>query len=103
MTRNIYGYSINLDERGEFYADLRAKDGATVFEVRSAASEDESDLVQDGYMSNFRDTSGLKTCLVDDGIIQRDALILMLCDAERFWDEQHQEDEEDRAAEVCRP
>ncbi|WP_240533969.1 hypothetical protein [Aeromonas veronii] len=34
----LYGYYINLDERGDFYADVRDADGSTVFEIRAGES-----------------------------------------------------------------
>lgn len=65
------GYVVNLDERGGFYADVRAFDGRTVFEVRGGneLSEDDSSLVDDGFMSSFRDTDGLQEYLRSMGVI----------------------------------
>jgi hypothetical protein len=58
-----YEYVINLDERGEFYADVRTPDGDTVIEVRSDAETGEVDLVTDGFMNHARDTDGLEAYL----------------------------------------
>jgi hypothetical protein len=100
MSKTTYGYSVNLDERGQFYADVRSEDGRTVFEVRSADSDDESDLVQDGFMSNWLDIAGLSSYLEQMGVIENGATIWMLSDAESHWEEQAQDD---LSVESCRP
>lgn len=64
-TKRKFGYVIDVEERGEFVADVRQEDGTSVFEVRNAQGEDESDLVQDGYMKHFRDIDGLAEYLQD--------------------------------------
>lgn len=54
-------FVVNLDERGEFYADVRREDGQgeTVFEMHG------DELVQDGFLSCVRDMDGLHQYLVD--------------------------------------
>jgi len=56
-----YFYHINLNERGSFRADVRNEDGKTVLEVLGGneLGEDESSLVDDGYMKHFKDVDGL--------------------------------------------
>ena len=76
---DIYGYYINLDERGSFYADLRDASGETVFEIR--ADGEEIDLVDAGYMRHKTDIDGLAEHLRALEIIPRDAEIL---DSRRF-------------------
>ena len=59
-------YYINLDERGEFYADVREgmDDGKTVFEIHGF------DIFEDGFMKNKEDLQGLKNYLVHLGIMK---------------------------------
>lgn len=59
-----YEYWINLDERGEFFADVRDADGKTILETHSNL-DGEIDLVTDGYMRHGRDLAGLREYLVD--------------------------------------
>lgn len=46
-------YVINLDERGEFDADVRQSDGDTLFEIKGA------EIFEDGFMSHGKDLDGL--------------------------------------------
>ena len=57
-----YEYYVNLDERGEFFADVRSADGDTVFEIHGF------DVFEDGFMSHKRDTEGLLDYLIFLGI-----------------------------------
>jgi len=62
------GYYVNLDERGDFYADVRDPSGATILEVRS--EEDGSiALIEDGFMRHKTDLDGLAEHLVSLGLI----------------------------------
>lgn len=56
-----YTYHINLNERGSFYADVRNEDEKTVMEIKGGneLAEDESSLVEDGFMRHFQDVEGL--------------------------------------------
>jgi hypothetical protein len=45
----IYGYYINLDERGDFYADVRDENDQTVFELKSEDEEPEYDEEEPEY------------------------------------------------------
>ena len=59
-----YEYHINLDERGDFYADVRDESENTVLEVRGFG------VFEDGYMRRKNDISGLNSYLLDLGIIK---------------------------------
>ena len=63
LIKNTYFYHINLDERGEFYADVRRNDEETVFEIKGF------DIFKDGFMKNSRDMDGLKQYLTSLGTI----------------------------------
>lgn len=56
-------YYINLDERGEFYADVRDSFGDTVFQIRGF------DIFDDGFMAHKNDIAGLRKHLIDLGIM----------------------------------
>jgi hypothetical protein len=70
-----FGYYVNLDERGDFYADVRDPSGTTIFEVR--AEEDGSvAMIEDGFMRHKSDLDGLRDHLVSLGLIGPDAELL---------------------------
>lgn len=58
-------YFINLDERGDFFADVRRAD-ATIFEIHGA------DIFEDGFMDHKDDLAGLLDYLVSLGIASKD-------------------------------
>ena len=60
----IFHYYINLDERGEFYADVRDHDENTVLELFG------TDIFEDGYMRNKDDLNGLRDYMVVMGICE---------------------------------
>lgn len=71
----IYVYVVNLDERGDFYADVRnARTGETVHEVRS---DEEGKVweIDDGFMKHKDDLEGLKKYLLDLKMIENDAAL----------------------------
>lgn len=70
-----FGYYVNLDERGDFYADVRDPSGGTVFELR-AESDGSISLIEDGFMRHKTDHAGLRDHLVDLGLIGPDAELL---------------------------
>lgn len=82
----IYGYYINLDERGSFYADVRNARGSTVYEIRDEPDDDSTSIFEDGFMRDKHDLDGLETYLRDLGIIPNDGRILPLNDFERLVD-----------------
>lgn len=61
-----YTYYINLDERGDFYADVRKgkynDNGKTVFEIRGF------DMIEDGFIRHTRDTDGILDYMIDNGL-----------------------------------
>lgn len=59
-----YEYHINLDERGEFYVDVRNESGKTVFEIQGF------DIFEDGYMRHKNDVAGLGAYLLELGIVK---------------------------------
>lgn len=67
----IYEYFINLDERGEFYADVRNPDGKTVFEIKCDA-ESERHIFEEGWIKHKDDLEGLKAYMVELDIMEPD-------------------------------
>jgi hypothetical protein len=59
----MFGYFINLDERGEFFADVRDANEKTVFEIHGF------DIFEDGFMRHKNDMSGLSDHLKSLGIM----------------------------------
>ncbi len=80
----LYGYYINLDERGDFFADVRNQNGRSIFEIRAGNSlkEDESSIFEDGFMRDKGDLSGLTTYLIDLGFIPKESQVLACEDFE---------------------
>ena len=60
----IYSYYINLDERGEFYADVRDHAENTVFEIHGF------DVFEDGYMQHGKDLNGLREYCAELGVME---------------------------------
>lgn len=90
---NKYGYYINLDERGEFYADVRDIDSKSVFELRS--TEEGLWTVDAGYMRHNKDIIGLQSYLRDVDMIEKDAMLLSMSDFERFKEQTLQYSDQD--------
>ena len=86
--RDLYAYSVNLDERGSFYADVRdIFTDKTVYEVRSDDDRDgEIPEVTDGFMRHKTDMDGLCSTLIDRGVIPANARVVALGDADRAYD-----------------
>ena len=61
-----FEYYINLNERGEFYADVRNPQGETVLEIKGF------DIFEDGFMKHDKDIQGLREYLVYLGIMNED-------------------------------
>lgn len=76
--KSLYGYYIDLDERGDFAADVRDAHGVTVYEIKAGASlsEDASSIFDDGFMRHKTDLDGLTTYLRDLGVIPKTADVL---------------------------
>ena len=64
-----FTYHINLDERGEFNADVRDCNDTTVFEFSGGW------MFEDGFMDNKKDVDGLASYLASIGLIPLDALL----------------------------
>lgn len=76
----LLGYYINLDERGDFYADIRNEDEQTIFEIRN--EDDEISLIVNGFMSHKEDLDGLQDYLKEIGLIDGSAELLSAKDFE---------------------
>lgn len=61
-----YTYHINLDERGEFRADVRDAEEQTVFEIEGF------EIFEDGFMKNKYDLVNLADYLIHLGIINKE-------------------------------
>lgn len=59
-----YHYYINLNERGEFYADVRDSKGDTILDIKGF------DIFEDGYMRHTEDIDGLKFYLISLGLLK---------------------------------
>ena len=68
--KKTYLYFINLDERGEFYADVRDESNNTIFEIKGF------DIFEDGWMRNKNDLMGLKNHLVGLGVMKDDDYLI---------------------------
>lgn len=60
----VYRYFINLDERGEFYADVRNIRARSIFEIKGF------EIFEDGWMRHKHDLVGLKRYLVHLGLMK---------------------------------
>ena len=66
-----YFYHINLDERGEFFADVRNSRGKTFFEIHGF------EIFEDGFMRHKDDIFGLEDHLLNIRVMKdRDTLQL---------------------------
>jgi hypothetical protein len=81
-----FGYYINLNERGSFNADVRDMDGKTLLEV---ASDEDGEVwqVEDGFMKDCSDVSGLTEYAVSAGILPAGAQIHSRSKFERMQEE----------------
>jgi hypothetical protein len=67
-----YNYIVDLDERGDFSAHVETAKGKIIFEM-STDQDGFLDLVEDGYIKHARDMQGLKSYLVDSGMIPEES------------------------------
>lgn len=86
----LLGYYINLDERGDFFADVRDLSGRSVFEIHTD-EQGRIDLIDDGFMADKTDLAGLRDYLAALGVVRLCAEILP---CEQF--ERHLEPPQDR-------
>ena len=66
-----YTYHINLDERGDFFADVRDSKDNTIYEIIGWS------IFEDGFMVDRKDTAGLQEYLRDLGIITENDTIAL--------------------------
>jgi hypothetical protein len=67
-----YVYHINLDERGEFYADVRhPSSDETMIEIKG------HDIFETGYMAHKEDMEGLTEWLQHIHLIREDDEVVM--------------------------
>ena len=79
---NVFGYYINLDERGEFFADVRDSQGETVYEIHGF------DVFETGYLKHKNDLAGLQEMLVDFGVINSRDEVLPMAEFESLLDDE---------------
>ncbi len=79
----FYGYYINLDERGEFFADVRDQGGNTVYEIHTEQAEE---LIIDGFVRDVRSPAQIAQHLRDAGIIAKDAQVYSMTHFESLLD-----------------
>ena len=68
-----YYYYINLNERGDFNADIRDANNTTLYEI--ASPECLTELVDSGYMNHYQDITSLKAYLIDMSILPADCKV----------------------------
>jgi len=69
-----YEYYVNLDERGDFNADVRNKNGDTVFQIHDA--DELESMVDFGFMKHGKDIDGLQAHLQTIGVMtENDKLV----------------------------
>lgn len=66
-----YEYHINLNERGQFYADVRDENEKSVYWIKVGYGDEDNNPVEDGFMKDLRDIRGLEAYLKDIGIISQ--------------------------------
>lgn len=72
-----FHYFIDLDERGEFYADIRDNEGNTVYEIKTN-EEGTIDLIDNGFIKNTKDLLGLEKYLKKMNIIPHDSKLVYM-------------------------
>jgi hypothetical protein len=77
VATSTYEYHINLDERGQFYADVRNENGDTVYEIKVGYGEEEDNNVfEDGFMQDKTDLRGLEDHLKELGFMKHGAKLV---------------------------
>lgn len=81
----LYGYYINMDERGEFHADVRDNSQKTIYELHIGGDDEAetSNPIEDGYMRNKTDIKGLQGYLQEVGLIEKSDKLLSMSDFEK--------------------
>ncbi len=88
----LFGYYINLDERGDFSADVRNEKMETVFDIHGL------EFFADGFMEDKNDIPGLRDHLADIGIIGEYDDLLDTQDFERALAKEKNQDKQRRSA-----
>ena len=78
MSALTFHYCVNLDERGDYYADVRSPDGLTIFEIKAGnlLDENETSIFEDGFMRHGKDMDGLTAYLRLLGVIPPQGVVL---------------------------
>lgn len=97
----LFGYYVNRQGRGGFYADVRNEAGDTVYEVRAGSDlgEDETSIIDDGFMKHATDIDGLQEYLIQLGIMKSGDQLLMYPGFEAALEEREAEE----ARQAARP
>ena len=66
-------YVINLDERGDFNADVRDGDDNTIWEIVSMDHLNE--LIEDGFIQHDQDIDGIEVYLLEMEIMPEDSAL----------------------------
>lgn len=66
----IFKYYVNLDERGDFNADVRDQNGTSVYEIHDA--DHLWEMIDAGYLEGKRDLTGLQDYLVGTLVMGED-------------------------------
>lgn len=92
----LYEFIVNLNERGSFSASVYDSSGKSVYELRGGdeLGEDESSLVDDGFMRHMEDLDGLTSYLQSVSIIPAGTRILPEKEFEAALDEYVEEQRE---------
>ncbi len=80
MSGPLYGYYINLDERGEFCADVRNAAGESLWEFNT---QEVQELIRDGFIKNIRDPNEVGEHLIGIGILPADGQLLSSAEFEQ--------------------
>jgi hypothetical protein len=67
-----YGYYVNFDRPGNFFADVRNTLGKTIFEIH------DTEIIDCGLMRHKRDINGLRQVLVARGLMDRRQMLLLM-------------------------
>jgi hypothetical protein len=67
-----YGYYVNFDRPDGFFADVRNTLGKTVFELH------DTQIIEAGVMCHKRDVAGLRDYLVEQGLMDRSHMLLLM-------------------------
>lgn len=80
-----FGYSINLNERGYFEADVRTNKSETIWGIDTAVS---ISLREDHGINDLKNPKAIEAYLIEHNIIGKDDQVLSLNDAESVWEDE---------------